>query len=48
MQPEEILRRALERGASDIFVIAGLPLTYKINGRQQREGEMLHLPTPPP
>ena len=42
MQPEEILRRALERGASDIFVIAGLPLTYKINGRQQREGEMLH------
>ena len=33
----EILKNAVERGASDIFVVAGLPLTYKVRGEQQRE-----------
>lgn len=33
----EILKSAVERGASDIFVVAGLPLTYKVRGEQQRE-----------
>ena len=28
----EILKSAVERGASDIFVGAGLPLTYKVRG----------------
>lgn len=36
-----ILKRALELDASDIFIIAGLPVTYKVNGRQQREGTAL-------
>ena len=31
-----ILSTATELGASDIFLIGGLPLTYKIHGRQQR------------
>lgn len=34
---EEILLEALRRGASDVFVIAGIPLTYKVNGHQVRE-----------
>ena len=33
----EILKSAVERGASDIFVVAGLPRTYKVRGEQQRE-----------
>lgn len=33
----EILKSAVERSASDIFVVAGLPLTYKVRGEQQRE-----------
>lgn len=41
MEMEAVLHRAIEVRASDIFIIAGLPLTYKINGRQLREGEML-------
>lgn len=44
MKLEEILRRAIECGASDIFMIAGLPLTFKIQGQQQRdeaEGRLL-------
>lgn len=41
MEMEAVLHRAIEVRASDIFIVAGLPLTYKINGRQLREGEML-------
>jgi twitching motility protein PilT len=41
MTLEEILRQALEQNASDVFLIAGLPLTYKISGRQRRCGEKL-------
>lgn len=29
---EEILRDAVIKGASDVFVVVGLPITYKING----------------
>lgn len=32
MNMTEILKSAVERGASDIFVVAGLPLTYKVRG----------------
>ena len=35
----EILKTATEKGASDIFLIAGLPVTYKIKGTQERAGE---------
>lgn len=38
MNLEEILRHAIDCGASDIFVIAGLPLTFKVSGEQQRAG----------
>lgn len=41
MEMEVVLHRAIEVRASDIFVVAGLPLAYKVNGRQLREGEML-------
>ena len=33
MEILSILKEALEKGASDIFVIAGAPLTFKVNGR---------------
>lgn len=33
---ESIMIEALSKGASDIFLIAGLPLTFKIDGRQDR------------
>ena len=36
MEITEILHTAIEIGASDIFLIAGLPLTYKRLGRQER------------
>ena len=35
----EILKMATDNGASDIFLIAGLPVTYKIKGMQNRVGE---------
>lgn len=38
----ELLKQMIDLKASDIFVVAGLPLTYKANGRQVRmEGEAL-------
>ena len=37
MKIEQILSRAIEMGASDIFVVAGLPLTFKVQGSQQRD-----------
>lgn len=37
----EILAGAVERGASDILIVAGLPVAYKINGQIIREGERL-------
>ena len=39
MKIEEILRNALDADTSDIFLIAGLPLTFKCNGVQKRIGE---------
>lgn len=41
MQIRDVLQQALDRSASDIFIIAGLPLTYKVSGHQQRVGERL-------
>lgn len=31
-----MLEKAIQKGASDIFLIAGLPVTYKVNGKQDR------------
>ena len=41
MTIHEMLSRSIEIEASDIFLIAGVPVTYKCNGRQNRIGEML-------
>lgn len=36
MQLKELLKSMVEVKASDIFIVAGLPLTYQANGRQVR------------
>ena len=41
MELLQLLRQAVERGASDVLLIAGLPVAYKINGVILREGERL-------
>ena len=42
MELLEILTKGVESGASDIFLVAGLPVTLKRDGRQERlDGEML-------
>lgn len=38
----DLLKQMIDLKASDIFVVAGLPLTYKASGRQVRmDGEIL-------
>lgn len=37
MELEEMLRRAVEKEASDIFCVAGQPISYKINGIIQKQ-----------
>lgn len=37
MTLHEILTNASLKGASDIFIIAGIPVTYKVKGQQDRE-----------
>ncbi len=44
MQMEEILHLAVEKQASDIFLIAGLPVTFKCKGVQERAAEERLLP----
>jgi len=39
MEIKEILKRAVEQNASDIFLIGGLPITYKVYGHFIRENE---------
>lgn len=39
MNIEQILRQAVDCGTSDIFVVAGLPLTFKVKGGQKRLDE---------
>jgi len=39
MSLQDILTNASLKGASDIFIIAGIPVTYKIKGVQHRESE---------
>lgn len=41
MNLTDILQQAVQRRASDVLIIAGLPVSYKIQGRIQREGERL-------
>ena len=44
MDITEMLRKAQESGASDIFIIAGLPLSYKVNGVLKELSETNLLP----
>ena len=41
MEILDILRNAMEKEASDIFLVAGLPVTYKVRGHQSRDGDRL-------
>ena len=41
MEIQQILQQAITCGASDIFLIPGVPVTYKVHGNQNREGERL-------
>ncbi len=36
MNIQEILRQAIDRDAADIFLVAGLPVTFKCGGHQER------------
>ena len=38
----DILQEALRLEASDVFIIPGLPLTFKVLGKQERAKDMLH------
>ena len=38
---QEYLQEATGKGASDLFIVAGLPLTYKINRKMIRVGDRL-------
>lgn len=39
MQLTEMLKEAVEKGASDIFIVSGLPLAYKINNSIHNQSE---------
>lgn len=41
---EEVLKRAVESGASDVFVVAGVPVTYKVKGAQVRSDDGIMKP----
>lgn len=41
---EQLLRKAVENHASDIFIVAGLPASYRINGVIQHENEEKLMP----
>ena len=36
MNIQEILHQAIDRDAADIFLVAGLPVTFKCGGHQER------------
>lgn len=44
MSVTEMLREAVEKQTSDIFIVAGTPITYKINGELIRQGETRLMP----
>ena len=41
LQATDMLTAATNSNASDIFIIAGRPLTYKVNGFMHTKGERL-------
>ena len=45
MKIRELLQEMVDQNASDIFIVAGLPLTYQVEGRQVRWDAPLMQPT---
>ena len=46
MTLQEILDKAIALDASDAFLVAGLPVTYKRGGHQERMQDTVMKPTP--
>ena len=44
MTLDNILKEAVEKDASDVFLIAGIPVTYKVNGLQLRDSDARLMP----
>ena len=44
MSLEEILRGAVGKGASDIFLVAGQPISYKLNGLIEKQSDQPIMP----
>ena len=44
MELQSLMQQAVEAGASDIFIMAGMPLAYKINGKLTRLNEEKIMP----
>ena len=44
MTLDNILKEAVEKDASDVFLIAGIPVTYKVNGLQLRDNDARLMP----
>ncbi|MDO5405712.1 MAG: PilT/PilU family type 4a pilus ATPase [Eubacteriales bacterium] len=44
MKMEELLREAVDRGAADIFVIPGMPFSYRVGGTIIYQNEEKHFP----
>lgn len=44
MTLDNILKEAVEKDASDVFLIAGIPVTYKVNGMQLRDNDARLMP----
>lgn len=44
MQIEEVLAKVTKVGASDVFVVAGLPFSYKLNNQIMQEGQEKLMP----
>jgi len=41
MKIEDILNRSFELKAADVFLVGGLPITYKVNGKLVKEGDKM-------
>ncbi len=44
MEAEQILKQAAQASASDIFIVAGLPMSYKVNNQIQRQTDQRLMP----
>ena len=47
MFTEDVLRNAVEQGAADIFLIPGMPLSWKVGGKIIYQSDEKIFPYPP-